>query len=52
MDFMDLKVLMVHKENLKYFFFLNKEEKYIPVIQMVGLIKHSTMDFTNFELPN
>ena len=29
---MDLKVLMVHKENLKKKKFLNKEEKYIPVI--------------------
>ena len=30
----------------------NKEEKYIPIIVlMVGLIKTSTMDFTNIKLP-
>ena len=30
----------------------NKEEKYIPVtLWMVGLIKTSTMDFTNIKLP-
>ena len=47
---MDLKLLMVHKQNLKKNY-KNKEEKYIPIIQIVGLIKYSTMDFTNVELP-
>ena len=54
---MDLKLLMVHKQNLLKNYIkkkknqTNKEEEYIPIIQMVGLIKHSTTDFTNIELP-
>ena len=52
---MDLKLLMVHKQNLKKNYILkkkkNKEVEYIPIIYMVGLIKHSTTDFTNVELP-
>ena len=53
---------MTHKQNLKTHTqkkkhthtqkHRNKEEKYIPVIVwMVGLIKTSTMDFTNIKLP-
>ena len=46
---------MTHKKNLKKKKtqkHKNKEEKYIPIIVlMVGLIKTSTMDFTNIKLP-
>ena len=45
---------MTHKKNLKKQTqkHKNKEEKYIPIIVlMVGLIKTSTMDFTNIKLP-
>ena len=45
---------MTHKQNLKYIYTLikhkNEEEKYIfAIVWMVGLIKHSHMDFTNYE---
>ena len=46
---------MTHKQNLKKKKKKKKkkeEEKYIlAIVWMVGLIKHSTMDFTNIKLP-
>ena len=45
---------MTHKQNLKKKKnkHRNKEEKYIlTVVWIVGLIKHSTVDFTNIKLP-
>ena len=47
-------VFMTHKQNLKYIYTLikhkNEEEKIILVIVwMVGLTKHSNMDFSNYE---
>ena len=42
---------MTHKQNLKKEKEKKKKEKYIlAIVWMVGLIKHSTMDFTNIKL--
>ena len=63
MDFMDLKLhLWLIRKTLKKNTHThthkntktkkNKEKKYIPlIVWMVGLIKTSTMDFTNIKLP-
>ena len=45
---------MTHKKNLKTHTHAhtNEEEKYIlAIVWMVGLIKISTMDFTNIKFP-
>ena len=48
MDFTHKKYIRKKKKHTHK----NKEEKYIPIILwMIGLIKHSTVDFTNVKLP-
>ena len=56
MDFMDLRLsLWLISKTLNIYIYThtkhkNEEEKYILIIVwMVGLTKHSNMDFTNYE---
>ena len=53
MDFMDLKLpLRLITKILKKKKHGNEKVKYIlAIVWIVGLIKHSTMDFTNIKLP-